>query len=97
MFFWMMSPVLTYRWILIAAAVFPAIFLLIKVYRADKIERESPYLIGRLVIGGIIATFFALISERLFGALLSAMVPKTSPSYNVILYFGVVAISEELS
>ncbi len=97
MFFWMMSPILTYRWILIAAAVFPAIFLLIKVYRADKIERESPYLIGRLVIGGIIATFFALISERLFGTLLSAMVPTTSPSYDVILYFGVVAISEELS
>ena len=97
MFFWMMSPILTYRWILIVAAVFPAVFLLVKVYRADKIERESPYLIGRLVIGGIIATFFALISERLFGALLSAMVPATSPSYNVILYFGVVAVSEELS
>ena len=97
MFFWMMSPILTYRWILIVAAVFPAIFLLVKVYRADKIERESPYLIGRLVLGGIIATFFALISERLFGALLSAMVPTTSPSYDVILYFGVVAISEELS
>ncbi len=97
MFFWMMSPILTYRWILIVAAVFPAIFLLVKVYRADKIERESPYLIGRLVLGGIIATFFALISERLFGALLSAMVPANSPSYDVILYFGVVAISEELS
>ena len=97
MFFWMMSPILTYRWILIVAAVFPAIFLLVKVYKADKIERESPYLIGRLLLGGIIATFFALISERLFGALLAATVPTASVAYNVILYFGVVAISEELA
>ena len=52
---------------------------------------------GRLLLGGIISTFFALISERLFGALLSATVPSTSGAYNVILYFGVVAISEELA
>ena len=97
MFFWMMTPFLVYRWILIASAVIPAIFLLVKVYRADKLEPESPALIWRLIIGGIIATFFALVSERLFGALLSSAVPTTSAAYNVILYFGVVAISEELS
>ncbi len=97
MFFWMMSPYLAYRWLLVAAAVLPAVFLLVKVYRADRIERESPRLIGSLVIGGIISTFFAIISERVFGALLNRLVPGTSPAYDVILYFGVVAISEELS
>ncbi len=97
MFFWMMSPYLAYRWLLVAAAVLPAVFLLVKVYRADRIERESPRLIGSLVIGGIISTFFAIISERVFGGLLNRLVPGTSPAYDVILYFGVVAISEELS
>ena len=97
MFFWMMSPFLVYRWLLIASAIIPAIFLLVRVYRADKIERESPALIGSLLIGGIIATFFALVSEKLFGMLLSSLVSAASPAYNVILYFGVVAISEELS
>ena len=97
MFFWMMSPYLAYRWLLVAAAVLPAVFLLVKVYRADRIERESPRLIGSLIIGGIISTFFALVSERVFGGLLKALVPVTSPAYNVILYFGVVAVSEELA
>ncbi len=97
MFFWALSPYLTYRWLLIAAAVIPAIFLLVKVYRSDKLERESPYLVGRLVISGIIATFFALISERLFGTILTMLVSTDSKAYNIILYFFVVAISEELS
>ena len=97
MFFWLISPILTYRWLLIAAAVLPAIFLLVKVYRSDRIEKETPYLIWRLVLGGVISTFFALVSERLFGTLLSSLVPRTSKAYNVLLYFGVVAISEELS
>jgi len=96
-FFWMMSPYLAYRWLLVAAAVLPAVFLLVRVYRADRIERESPRLIGSLVIGGIISTFFAIISERVFGGLLNRLVPGTSPAYNVLLYFGVVAISEELA
>ena len=97
MFFWLLTPILTYRWLLIAAAVLPAIFLLVKVYRSDRIEKESPLLIGRLVLGGIVSTFFALVSERLFGVLLNAAVPVDSKAYNVLLYFGVVAISEELS
>lgn len=97
MFFWLITPILTYRWLLIASAVLPAIFLLVKVYRSDRIEKETPYLIWRLVLGGVISTFFALVSERLFGTLLSSLVPKASKAYNVLLYFGVVAISEELS
>lgn len=97
MFFWLLTPYLTYSWLLIAAAVIPAIFLLVKVYRSDRLERESPLLIGRLVISGIISTFFALISERVFGLILDLALTPTSPAYNIILYFGIVAISEELS
>lgn len=97
MFFWMLAPYLTYRWLLILAAVIPAIVLLVKVYRSDRLERESPYLIGRLVISGIISTFFALVSEKLFGTLLSMLVPLDSKLYGILLYFGVVAVSEEVA
>ena len=97
MFFWMLAPYLTYRWLLILAAVIPAIVLLVKVYRSDRLERESPYLIGRLVISGIISTFFALVSEKLFGTLLSMVVPLDSKLYGILLYFGVVAVSEEVA
>ena len=33
-----------YNWILILAAVIPAVFLMIKVYRADRMEKERPRL-----------------------------------------------------
>lgn len=98
MFFWyMMTPYMTYRWLLIAAAIIPAIVLLVKVYRSDKLEKESPLFIVRLVISGIISTFFALISERLFSAILNRTVEYGTTLYNVILYFFIVAISEELA
>ena len=45
MFYFLVAPYLVYNGILIAAAVIPAIFLMIKVYRSDKLERESPYMI----------------------------------------------------
>lgn len=53
--------------ILIAAAVIPAIFLLVHVYRADKLEKEPAPLLISLVLYGIAATFIALLLER-FGS-----------------------------
>ena len=50
--------------ILIAAAVLPAIFLLVHVYRADKLEKEPASLLISLVLYGIAATFIALVLER---------------------------------
>ena len=50
--------------ILIAAAVLPAIFLLVHVYRADKLEKEPAPLLISLVLYGIAATFIALVLER---------------------------------
>ena len=97
MFFWLLTPILAYNWLLVVAAVVPAIVLLVKVYRSDRLERESPYLIGSLVVSGILSTFFALISERIFSALLAYVFQTETTAYNVILYFCVVGISEELS
>ena len=52
--------------ILIAAAVIPAIFLLVHVYRADKLEKEPAPLLISLVLYGIAATFIALLLASRF-------------------------------
>ncbi len=95
MFFFLLPALMTYNWILIISAVVPAIILIGKVYKADKLDKESPALIRSLVLMGIISTFFALISERILSALLIRVVSYESPLYSVLLYFVVVGFSEE--
>ena len=81
--------------ILIAAAVIPAIVLLGYVYRADRLEPEPPGLLWSLVWQGIIATALAVFTERLGSTLLDRYCAADSTLYNVLLYFVVVAVSEE--
>ena len=86
---------LTVNPILITAAVIPAVFLLLRVYKADRLDKEPPGLLLSLVLFGVIATFFALVAERLGVLLLSRFADPSTVLYHAILYFGVVAISEE--
>ena len=51
----MLSILLLPQTILILAAIIPAIFLLIKVYKSDKLEKEDPRFILLLLISGIIS------------------------------------------
>ena len=97
MFYFLLNPILTYSFILIAAAVIPAVFLLLRVYRTDRLERESPRLLRRLVVMGVLSSLLALLEERIFSAVLASAVAADSPLYNVLLYFVVVAVSEESS
>ena len=48
-----------YSLILMALAVIPALFLLFYIYKQDGLEKEPPRLILRLVVLGVISTFFA--------------------------------------
>ena len=50
MFYFLLEPIMMYNWILILAAVIPAVFLMVKVYRSDRIEKESGYLLRKLVV-----------------------------------------------
>ena len=95
MFYFLLAPQLSYNFILIAAAVIPAIFLMIRVWRADRLESESPGLLFRLVIAGIISALLALVSERILSFLLDSTVEQTTLLYQALLYFVVVAVSEE--
>ena len=97
MFYFLVAPYLVYNGILILAAVIPALFLIVKVYRSDKLEKESPYLIWNLVKAGVLSALLALVEEWIFSFILDCFVEQDTLLYNIILYFGIVAISEESS
>lgn len=81
--------------ILIAAAVIPAFILLVRIYRLDRLEKEPVNLLLALVILGVISTALASLSEQLGDFVLSYFLPEKHPAYPFLLYFGVVAFSEE--
>ena len=95
MFYFLLAPTLTYHWILIAAAVIPAIFLMVKVYRSDKLEPENPVFLFSLAISGVISTFAAMVLEWVDETLLDVFCEENSKVYNVILYFVIVGYAEE--
>ena len=95
MFYFLLPTLMTYDFTLIASAVIPAIFLMIKVYRSDSLESESPYMLWRLVKAGIFSSLIALVSERVLSLILNMSVDRSSYLYPIILYFGIVAFSEE--
>ena len=84
-----------FRLILIAAAVIPAIYLLIRVYRADRLEKEPTGLLVSLVLLGIVSTALAGVAEALGSLLLVRLIPQRGLIYNALLYFIVVGVSEE--
>ena len=97
MLYYFLTPVLTYNFVLIAAAAIPALFLLIKVYQSDRLERESPRLLYALVIAGILSSFLAMVEEKVGISVLNSYYAPNQLIYHVILYFGIVAFAEETS
>lgn len=81
--------------ILIITAVVPAIVLLIVIYKADKRDKEPPRLLIGLVALGIISTSLAVVTERIGNSLLLLFCEEDSLLYNALMYFVVVALSEE--
>ncbi|MBR5110950.1 MAG: PrsW family intramembrane metalloprotease [Clostridia bacterium] len=81
--------------ILIAAAVIPAVALMVYVYRADKLEKEPTPLLWRLILQGIISTALAVFTERLGAQLLSGFLRSNTLLYQIIFYFLIVGLSEE--
>ena len=97
MFYYLLEPIMTYNRILIAAAVIPAIILMIRVYKSDHIEKESPALLYTLVRAGVLSSLLALVEERILVFLLDQYVEPNTVTYNIIMYFCIVAIAEESS
>ena len=90
MFFFLFG---SYNILLIAAAVIPAIVLLVRVYRSDRLEKEPPRLITSLVLSGILATLLAMAGEWAGSLFLKNM--SNTALRDILLYFVVVAGCEE--
>lgn len=95
MFYFIVAPYMALNFILIMAAVIPAVFLLFWVYRSDRLERESGRLLWRVIIAGVLSSLIALVLERLSCWILDSAVDEGSKLYNIILYFIIVAFAEE--
>ncbi len=81
--------------ILVVAAVVPAVYLMVRVYRADRLEKEPVGLLLALLFLGIMSTGAASFTEQVGESFLSSLFPDGGLVYNVLLYFIVVAVSEE--
>lgn len=83
--------------ILLLTSLIPPLYLLGVIYKLDKIEPEPPGLILKMFLLGAIATVPAgLLESILSKTLLPATgFPPGSVEYNFVLFFIIVAISEE--
>ena len=79
----------------IAAAVIPAVWLLIRIYRADRLEKEPAALLGLLLLHGIVATALAAYAERIGYSVLSALMDEDSLGFQLVTNFLVVGLAEE--
>ena len=80
---------------LILAAVLPAAYLMVKVYRSDRLEREPPRLVIGLVLLGMISTALAGTAEQLGDKLLSYFFTEESTAYKALFFFLIVGPAEE--
>ena len=81
--------------ILIVAAVVPAIYLMVRVYRADRLEKEPIKMLVGLVFLGIVSTTLAELVEVYGDNLLTDLFPNGGLVSDALLYFVVVAFAEE--
>ena len=81
--------------ILTAAAVIPAIALMIYIYKKDRIEKEPSSLLFALVFEGIISTAFAGLIEAIASFYMDSSMEQTSLAYLLIMNFIVVGGAEE--
>ena len=81
--------------VLIAAAVIPAVVLMVQVYRADRLEKEPAGILISLLVFGIFATALAIVTETIGENILLSFFDETDLGYLILSNFIVVALSEE--
>ena len=82
--------------ILFWLAVLPGLFLIYRVYRMDKVEKEPLSLLLLVTVLGMISVFPAGVIEDLLGNVLAMLISPSSLIYVIIENFLVVALIEEV-
>ena len=95
MFYYLLTPIMRFNLILILSAVIPAVFLMVRIYRQDKLEKENGRFLWNLVKAGIFSSLIAMVSEKILVTLLGSVLDPASEIYRILLYFLVVGVSEE--
>ena len=81
--------------VLIAAAVIPAVVLMVQVYRADRLEKEPAGILISLLVFGVFATALAIVTETIGENILNLLFDEINLGYLILWNFLVVALSEE--
>ena len=79
---------------LMALAIIPGLLLIIYVYRKDKVEKEPPSLIARIILFGVLSCCAAAYIER-FESQFLPQYPKGSLEYALTTAFCIAALVEE--
>ena len=80
----------------IAAAVLPAVFLMVYIYRQDKVEKEPGGLLLKLIFAGVLSAFAAIVLEQAADYVMSMF--KYSSETDYLIKSAVsVGIAEEAS
>lgn len=79
---------------LIAAALLPAVLLLLYIYRKDCVEREPPRLLAKLLLFGVLSAVPAILLERLLGGMIDLLFGR-GLLYTAVSNFIGVALVEE--
>ena len=81
--------------ILLAAAVFPGLYLAYRVYREDRIEKEPMGLLVKCFLMGCIAILPAVVLELIFDSALETVVAPDTALYYLVECFLIIGIAEE--
>ncbi|MDD4010674.1 MAG: PrsW family glutamic-type intramembrane protease [Sphaerochaetaceae bacterium] len=93
MFFILPARLITIIYLL--AALVPGFFLLRYVYRKDLVDKESPVLLGKLLLQGVLAALASIILEMAGQVALNLSLSQSNPYYVMAMAFLVVAVVEE--
>ena len=84
-------------YILIAAAVIPAIILVRYIYKLDRLEKEPSNLIRKAVLFGVISTYLAMVLELLGEKIMNGMLFKSEAAMYLFEFCVIVGPAEELA
>ena len=95
MFYFLPFPILYFNPILVIAAVVPAIYLLVRVYQLDRLEKENKRMLLNMVKAGVFSSLIAWVLEKVLTNVIASQMSGNTVAYRIVLFFIIVGLSEE--
>ena len=95
MFYFLPFPILFLNPILVIAAVVPAIYLLVRVYQLDRLEKENKRMLLNMVKAGVFSSLIAWVLEKVLTNVIASQMSGNTVAYRIVLFFIIVGLSEE--